>query len=496
MKKILSVVALVALSGMAKAQDKATEFKFGGEVRTRYYNNMNAYQLRSDGVINESHWEQRNNFTVSANTSDRMKAYFSFMHAAVWGGGKGVPTASGPFDGSGTQVGSPGMSGMHSLSLDTQAFHQNTLLVQEAWVLWRALDNVVLKVGRQSNTWGEGLVLSRNEWNPVPNNLDALMGRVYLGFMDVDFGGGKFYEEGVESPTSATASDKEINLYGLNISINNLPDFLKKVELTYAHLTGDATSLPTSSNVTVPYSLFPGFVTDQSWGLDHYGVSVKGDFAIIDYRIDYGMQNSKTTKTGNATWTALSRFQNTAQSGSMIDADLGVNFPEMMKARFSVGYHTDSGDDSTTTDKNEAYQPLAHDQHKFAGNMNLFGFGNLTNIRIGASVAPSEHTTVSLAYHMLSRTSDKDTVNVLGPNNGNFFALPVQRASSGAGAVSNTADKDLGNELDLSVKHVYGNGLSMLLNYSMFTTGNYFKNLNGGTAGNASQVLAQAQYNF
>jgi len=43
MKKQLAVIAILAtVGGFAKADDKGTEFKFGGEVRQEYYNNQSS----------------------------------------------------------------------------------------------------------------------------------------------------------------------------------------------------------------------------------------------------------------------------------------------------------------------------------------------------------------------------------------------------------------------------------------------------------------------
>src|SRR5690606_9188872 len=98
---------------------------------------------------------------------------------------------------------------------------QNTLMVHEAWFLWKATDNMLVKSGRQSSTWGDGLVVSRNDWNPVPYNWDGLMARFSWDFLDLDVGGGKFAELGITNPTSHTNVvgsdiDKEVVFYGFN----------------------------------------------------------------------------------------------------------------------------------------------------------------------------------------------------------------------------------------------------------------------------------------
>ncbi len=464
MNRILSVVALVALSSMAKAEDKASEFKFGGEIRQRYYWDYNPRFL-NEKAPTEQHWEQRNQLHVSANSGDKLQAYFNLLHATVWGGTNSIPTSGGPYS---QTSGVPNGAGVSSAA-DHSA--QNTFMVHEAWFLWKATDTMLLKSGRMSSTWGDGLVVSRNDWAAVPNNFDGLMGRFSWDFLDLDVGGGKLVDLGISTPNTVTTSgddtDKEIVFYGLNASIKNLPDFFKKLEFLYIHVNADG--MPARN------TFLPGYGVNKTYTFDHLGVHTKGEFAIVDYRLDAGMQQGKEKSTTDI-----------AQTGTMVDLDVAVNFPEMMKARFGAGYHMDSGDDTATLDKNEGYQPLFHDQHSYAGNMNIFGFGNLTSARVFASLSPMEDTTVGFAVHMLTRTSDKAGVNILGPNSGNFYYTS---------AVAAGTDKALGTEYDLWAKHTYGNGLAMMVSISQFSPGSYLKPA-GVNVGDARQVMAQAQYNF
>lgn len=86
MKSKLAILASIAVFGMfANAQDKGTEFKFGGEVMQRFDNNQ-AANLGANGYNQTtSSFLSRNQFHVNAISSDKLQAYFDFVHTAVWG---------------------------------------------------------------------------------------------------------------------------------------------------------------------------------------------------------------------------------------------------------------------------------------------------------------------------------------------------------------------------------------------------------------------------
>jgi hypothetical protein len=73
----------------------------------------------------------------------------------------------------------------------------------------------------------------------------------------------------------------------------------------------------------------------------------------------------------------------------MFDLMVGYSMPETMGLKLSAAYHMDSGDDNAGDDKTETYQPLYYDSHKYAGLMDILGWGNLTYWNINASVMPA-----------------------------------------------------------------------------------------------------------
>src|ERR1019366_9335466 len=87
MKKLFAVLAIAALSSViARAEDKGTEFKFGGEMREQFTYDNNPSFLNT-GAINENDWTMRNQFHINAVSSDKLQAYVNLLHYSVWGAG-------------------------------------------------------------------------------------------------------------------------------------------------------------------------------------------------------------------------------------------------------------------------------------------------------------------------------------------------------------------------------------------------------------------------
>jgi len=495
MKKLLAVLAVATLSGtVANAQDKGTEFKFGGELRQRYGLTQNGTFV-ANGAHSEQRFEQRNQFHINAVSSDKLQAYFNLIHTALWGSNVNVTTNPN----SAATLGAHNTTGLTGL---------NGVQMSEAWLWWKVSDMVSLKAGRSTAAYGAGLVLSKGDWGGSPNVFDGALARFSWDFLDLDFAGAKLVETGIATPilpaTSVAAvsntTDAEVNAWVLHASFKNLPDVLKAADVFVIQVNGDAIGAAPAANGG---SFAPGIsntagtsthTPNGAYNLTTYGAHVKGDVAIIDYRLDLAMQSGKQkTQTAGAA--------DMSYGGSMYDLEVGANFPEFMKGRLYAGYHMDSGDDVTATgsgDKNEEYQPLFADTYGRVGRANIFGFGNLTNIRLGLTVAPDENCVAGIEANLLSRTSDKSGPTVQGLQGTSF--------NTNAAAVSarTNTDKALGTEIDLWMKHNYGHGFSMLGQFSYVMLGNYFTpgaptaaaTYAASVGKNAWQLLAQAQYNF
>jgi hypothetical protein len=499
MKKIFAVLALVAISGaFANADDKGTEFKFGGQIRERFGWDQNPTFLSSN-ALSEQHWTQRNQFHVNAISGDKFQAYFNLLHTAVWGGSGQIPTNNPTIGANEIPAGS------------NASMQSNALQVQEAWLWWKITDMMSLRAGRMSSTYGDGFLISKNDWLDNPLNFEGAIARMSFDFMDLDFGGavlaaGGFSQGTTSNPSTAasavtsaggnTNTNSMANVYAVYAAIKNLPEVVKTVDLAVIQLTGDTGVGGTSGagNGNPGLSFAPGFsagnsgsTTAGSYNLTTIGAHIKGDVAMIDYRADGAFQTGKQKGTiTNATGATASDVTFTA---NMIDVEAGINFPEIMKARFGVGYHQDTGNDSTDATANHAYQPLFYELHDTAGYMNFFGFGNLTDIYVKATVQPDEASTYGLMVNLASRSTTNAAYTPLSQAAAGYYINP------GTSVAANNTDKALGTEFDLFAKHDYGHGFNAYAQAGLLTLGQYFKQ-GTYTVGTGYQFIGQIAYNF
>jgi hypothetical protein len=465
MKKLLfALTALVATTAMAA--DKGTEFKFGGEVRARYNNFMNQTLAGGSGArLNQNWWGQRNRFHVNALTGDKFQAYFEMLNFQQWGQSTSVPQTTGP------------QSSSFPATAGTGLNSGNAVQMQEAWMWWKLSDMASLKVGRQEMGFGDGQVIASGDWDNTPNAYEGIDARLTWDFLDLDVLGFKL-ADGVATITPTSSEDSEIVFYGLYGSLKNLPEVLKAADLYVLQFQGDNTTV--AANYTGAAGAFPVLNTAQNgnWNLMAYGLRLKGEFAIIDYRLEGTFESGKQ-KNGNTAGTG-----DLTLKGSAYQAELGANLPEFMKGRVFARYFTASGNDSTDTTgaSNNAYAPLFYDTHGVHGNMDMVGRSNLTDLTVGLTLMPMETTSVGLAGHMLSRTTNKATATVQGVTT----------------ATATNTENTIGSEYDLWAEHSYGSGFTALASLGYFSAGDYVKKANtlAASPDAAYKLMLQGKYSF
>jgi hypothetical protein len=188
--------------------------------------------------------------------------------------------------------------------------------------------------------------------------------------------------------------------------------------------------------------------------MQHIGATLGGDVVGFMYKVTAAFQFGTFNKTP-----ALEQ----KQSANMFDLMVGYGLPETLGLKVSAGYHMDSGDDSTTDDKNNTYQGLFYDRHNYAGLMDVVNWGNLTYWNINASIMPMEDLEAGLGFYMFSRSKDTAVTN---------FGRGIASTASVAG----TSDKSLGSEIDVFANKSYGPDLKIGARYSMFMPGDAMKN--------------------
>ncbi len=418
MKRLVLLAGALVVSTAAQAQD--SEFKHNGEFRVRYYNDMTP-SGNKDNPANKSDVEGRVTVGLTMRKGENVQAHVSLIHGTIFGTDKTASTA-------------PGATGYNTL---TNA--NNGLLVNQAYGWWKASDGLTFKVGRQHVNVADGSVFSSDNWLLVPHTHEGLT----VGF-DTDFAafGLLLIKDAELSGAGNPESDPERNNTILTVDLKNMPEAVKTANVHILQSKGSETTGPARGIVDVM----------------HIGATVGGDVSNIMYKVTAAFQSGSLSKTA-----AL----DTKIDTNMFDLMVGYSMPETMGLKLSAAYHMDSGDDTTAGTGNEdnktsTYQPLYYDSHKYAGLMDILGWGNLTYWNLNASVMPAEDLEVGLGLYGFSKSKENGSINQTTRPNG-----------TAASAVANKAD--LGMELDVYATKKYAGGFQIDAHLGAFMPGTAFK---------------------
>lgn len=423
MKKLMFVIASFALISSAMAAD-GTETKFSGEIRGRYWM-MGNPTMAANGET-DTFWTQRTKLGATFSKGEDLMGQVTMMANSVWGDG----TLGGTVNGAPSQ--------------DTGG----DMWVYEAWGFWKAMDNMSLRIGRGALQIADGSVIGLNEWEEQPKVFEGVLGTWYSEFANI-------HAFGVKGLDTLATDEPEANFYGLSVDVKNLPEAIKMANI---HLL--------QVNKHFVPDTFMGQLSSGS--VLRYGLTVGGGMMNIDYKATYAGYSGEL-KSGTTT---------NDQSGSMLDLEAGYTFEDFMKWRIGANYHMDSGDDTTTANENEGYDPFHYNSHEAAGLMDIVEWGNSTYIKIGTSFQPWENSVVGLDYYMFSLSEETGA-----PNIGGMWTAPAAAA---------TPSDDLGTEIDVYAHKTYANGFSAGLRYGVFTPGDYFVS----TAESGSQFMLEGKFSF
>ncbi len=357
MKKLLFAFASLALLTSANAQEGA-DVKWNAEARFRFTNVENAGGTES---ANNNQTVQRTKLGATMTKGEDLTATVTLINAATWGT---LPTGN-----------------------LTPGNTDNDLMVYEAFVFWKAMDNFALKIGRGALDLADGTVVARNDWEQTPYTFEGVYGAYFTEWANIGLFGVKGAEEGDATNTTAGYA-ADINFYGVSLDFKNLPEWLKMAN--FHAMQSNATNLPSTTGNAMDKKL-------------RMGVTVKGDTAGVDYRATYAMYTGETNFAGAGNANAAAAADHEA---SMMDAEVGYTLPDVMNLRISALYHTDSGQDGSN--KNTEYDPFFYDRHNNAGLMDIMTWGNLTYMKVGVALEPMEMTRVGADYYMFEATEGTD----------------------------------------------------------------------------------------
>mgnify|MGYP002623992675 CR=1 FL=1 len=457
MRKLLALLAVLTMVSAAHAENN---FNMSSEFRLRATNDQNTTG-NDDNGLTQNRWDNRLKLGMDFNAGEKFSAHGTFLHNSHWG--QDLTGVTNPTGDSGTAI--------H----DGVGTGQNMLLVNEAYGTWLLNDSTALRFGRGAMTIGDGSVVSVNEWEATPYAFDGAMvthdmefGRLsgfYVKFTDWNLAQG----QAVVGP-----EDPETNAYGLNLDIKAVPDVIKMLNVHVIKVKQDefqdgATHVPGEDTM-------------------RYGLTVAGETMGLDFRATYASYTGEHISelgTGSAA-------ANQDISSNMMDAEIGYTLADVMGFLLHFLYHSDTGNSTGATD-DETYDSFFYEKHKNGGLMDVFGWGNLTYMQAGVSLAPMDSMTVGLNYIMFSQTEKAGGV-IHGANGSAFGTV----AAAGGTHTELATEDDLGTEIDLWATKKYDNGFEITARYSMFTPGDEFKTANPATTQEDSynQIELEARMTF
>jgi hypothetical protein len=418
MKKLL--VGMAALSIGAAAQ---ADVKFSGDTLISYANVGNAQGVKDS---NSEGWTLWNNLYVDGNKGENLSYRLQLRHVVDMGARAGVTPSAG------TDATSDG-------HLD--ATNSNDLVfVQEAVGYAKVGDNGTISFGRSGLELNSGELISKRSFD---NSMVAFDGIRYVH--DAEWG-----RLGLSYSVSAKSGTNRIKFRGLSYTFKNTPEAISNLELHYVNAHADGSTLASVSGINGNNS--------RTW----IGLNAKGEMGMADYRLNVENFTGKTNPSTDA-------------KATMIDLELGYRM-SFKDSRISLGYHTDG-----TTDDG-FYDGLYYDNHKYAGLMDVVGWGNLQDISLGYTMKDG-NCDFGFAFHQFARVKgDKEITN----------------ASGSKLVTTGNEDTAIGSEIDVWYKHTYDSGLFVYAELGQFSAGDAYKAITTSGYGdeNITRLYVETGFDF
>lgn len=453
---------LAAVLGLAHTAQAETDISTKAEYRVRGAVSSGA-DLQDDH--SENAVKHRFKLSTEYKASDKLSAQLTLVHNAGWGA-QDVVFNNGALSSDRSDL-NPNNATNNSLGNDTG------IIVNEAYASWRLSDEFTLKMGRGSFEGGIGTSIAVNDFQDVMTAFDGVAG-IYetdlaritgylIKFADFDFG---------TSTSSSPRKDPEATTVGINADLKIAPELfqffniginqVRRDEYNIAGLPGTLGFRPSESYLK--YSISAGVLVAEMFTFRAAYSGTTGERTSDDDSID-----------GDIT-------------SSMLDVEAGIQLEDSMNFKFSIGYHQDSGDDDRTDDDDDRYNSYYYDVHRYAGLMDVVGWGNLTYISAKTSFEPMENLTVGAQYHMFTATEGEGETSLFGRTNINT-AVDV--------LTSNVTDEDdIGSEIDVYATHKYENGLSLTARYGLFMAGDRLEEFYANGAEDHQTFFLEGTFSF
>tara|TARA_R100001369_G_scaffold63147_1_gene90099 strand:+ start:11205 stop:12488 length:1284 start_codon:yes stop_codon:yes gene_type:complete len=295
----------------------------------------------------------------------------------------------------------------------------NSFAVFEAWADINLGSGFSAKLGRQTLDYDDQRIMGSVGWTQQARNHDAAILKYAKEKFQMDLG--LAYSQDYDNPSGFQSVGNAYNTTG----------FFSYKTMQYLYLKENWKNL--NGSLLLLNNGFQNFETD---GTTPEGISNLQTFGThLDYKKgSFGAALNAFLQTGER--------QGALDVGGAYLLGLDLNYNATAKVSLGAGVEIISGNDTSTSDKTEAFFPLYGTNHKFNGFMDYFYVGNHAN-SVGL-----------LDVHVSAnfKLGEKSSLLVKALNFSGEQALP-------------SGEKSLGTELDLVFSQAF-NGYSLQLGYS------------------------------
>jgi hypothetical protein len=232
---------------------------------------------------------------------------------------------------------------------------------------------VKFTVGRQLLSYGAQRLIGPLDWTNVSRSFDAA--RLELG-----------------------TDDMKVDLFASAVVVNNPADAIDH-SVAGHNLHGAYGSL----KKVVPYTVFEPYVLWKTGGLS----VISSGFRLASAPNIQALQGFDYSLEMIRQWGHTGALDRESYAGALV---LGKTLPLPWKLRFSAEYDLASGNRSPTGKTIGTFDQLYPTEHSFSGPLDIMGWQNMRQPRVGADVKPTKKLQMQVDYRWDSLDSPRDAL--------------------------------------------------------------------------------------
>lgn len=419
--------------GDVKTSDKFgdVDITIGGQVRTRYDYRDNLTYTQGAVHASDDRTLLRSRLNVAVKAKDGIEAFVQFQDSHQ----NGAATSN-------NMTGAPGSTADANLVM-----RQGYLKVSDLFGL--PMD---LTVGRVALHYGNGRVINDLDWSNSPRHFDGALLKYHVDndatWVDIGWLEHQNRNANVASLTTPPEqrSDDDYDIF-LLYGHHELNDNTTLEAYNVWERDGLADRLGEKSGV--------GGFTIQPEKLNRHTSG-----ALVQHKMD----NMNVSFEYIHQWGENGRDNVNAHAYALV---LGYSLKDSMDTKFEYELTSATGDGDPTDGDAERFQSPFHFNHKYQGWADVVGFTNMTDHKLQVASNIDDKNRIIAAWHFFDRNESSDSWYDAGGN-----VLFTGKGSNAAAFEDGfSGSSDIGQELDLLLKHDYSKNLKIELGYSHFMPG-------------------------